>query len=410
VIQAIKTLCYDRRPRMPAKQVTDQHRKDTWIAFWLVILGAVLFGVTVFQYDFFRTLKRGENGQAAIQMLDEMRRPFLALKQAELRLLQSAGEASAISGIETAIRDGRQTLLKYLKFASYNEEVRKEVVHLEASYEAWVSLELELVRRKTYLVAGPGTWAEHADLDALVYRNSSAFLTVMDVLGDGEKPIHHDIEAGAAAVRGLLASSLTFIAYLLAVGFWREWMKRRQERLHYESELQLHRLAHMDSLTGLANRVLLNDRFSVAIAAARRYGHRVGILYLDLDGFKEVNDKMGHEAGDSVLKEVALRLQKHTRDMDTAARIGGDEFVVLATNVRDMADVRIVSDKLQAALSQPFELHGKPYPLRASMGIAIFPDDGEQPVQLLEHADAAMYKAKRMNKLNDVGSRTERES
>jgi diguanylate cyclase (GGDEF)-like protein len=158
----------------------------------------------------------------------------------------------------------------------------------------------------------------------------------------------------------------------------------------------------MDSLTGLANRVLLDDRFSIAIAAARRYGHRIGILYLDLDGFKEVNDGMGHEAGDSVLKEVALRLKQHTREMDTVARVGGDEFVVLITNLRDTADARVTADKLQAALNQPFELRGKPYPLRASMGIAIFPDDGEQPVQLLKHADAAMYDTKRMTKLNDA--------
>ena len=392
---------------MLAKQVTGRHRRDTWIALWLVILGALLYGFTVFQYDYFRVLKRGENGQAAIQMLDQMRRPFLALKQAELRLLQSAGESSAISGIESAIHDGRQKLSEYLEFASYNEEVRKKVVQLEASYEAWVSLELELVRRRAFLAAGLGMWTGHGELDALVHRNSSAFLTVMEVLGDGEKPIHHDIDAGAAAVRGLLASSLTFIAYLIAVVFWREWVKRRQERLRYESDLRLHRLAHMDSLTGLANRVLLEDRFSVAIAAARRYGHRVGILYLDLDGFKEVNDDMGHEAGDSVLKEVALRLQKHTREMDTVARVGGDEFVVLTTNLWDTADARVMADTLQVALNQPFELRGKPYPLRASIGIAIFPDDGEQPAQLLKHADDAMYETKRMTKLNAVSLKTE---
>ncbi|MBI2748055.1 MAG: GGDEF domain-containing protein [Burkholderiales bacterium] len=385
---------------MLAKQMTDDHGRETSIALWLVILGALIYGFTVFQYDYFRVLKRGENGQAAIQMLDRMRRPFLALKQAELRLLQSAGEAAAVSGIESAIQDGRQKLSEYLELASYNEEVRKQVVSLEASYEAWRSLELELVRRGASLAADPGNGTEHRELDLLVHRNSAAFLAVMDVLGDGEKPIHHDIDAGAAAVRGLLASSLTFIAYLIAVAFWREWAKRKQERLRYESDLRLHRLAHRDNLTDLANRVLLEDRFSVAIAAARRYGHRVGILYLDLDGFKEVNDEMGHEAGDSVLKEVALRLQKGVRELDTVARVGGDEFVVLTPNLRDTADARVVADKLQAALNQPFELRGKPYSLRASMGIAIFPDNGEQPAQLLQHADAAMYETKRMAKLN----------
>ena len=104
---------------------------------------------------------------------------------------------------------------------------------------------------------------------------------------------------------------------------------------------------------------------------------------------------------------MALRLQKHTRDMDTVARVGGDEFVVLMTNLRGTADARVGADKLQAALNQPFELRGKPYPLRASIGIAIFPDDGEQPLQLLKHADAAMYETKRMTKLNNASLRTE---
>ena len=391
---------------MIAKQVTGQSATDIWIAFWLVIPGALLYGFTVFQYDYFRMLKRGENGQAAIQMLDRMRRPFLELKQAELRLLQSAGESSAVSGIETAIHDGRRKLSEYRDFASYNEEVRKEVVQLAASYEAWVALELELARRSAFLAAGSSTRTEHGELDALVHRSASAFLTVMEVLGDGEKPIHHDIDAGAAAVRGLLVSSLTFIAYLIAVGFWREWAKRRRERLRYEVDLRLHRLAHIDSLTGLANRVLLDDRISVAIAAAHRYSHRLGILYLDLDGFKQVNDELGHDAGDSVLKEVALRLQKHVREMDTVARVGGDEFVVLLTNLRDGADARVAADKLQAALIQPFALRGRSCPLRASVGVAIFPDDGEQPLQLLKHADAAMYETKRMTKPNHGGLRT----
>ena len=111
-----------------------------------------------------------------------------------------------------------------------------------------------------------------------------------------------------------------------------------------------------------------------------------------------MNDELGHEAGDSVLKEVASRLQTHTRDMDTVARVGGDEFVVLATDLPDTAGARVLGEKLRSALNQPFELRGKSYRLRASMGIAIFPDDGGRPAQLLEHADAAMYETKRMNK------------
>lgn len=392
---------------MLGKQVTGHHRRDTWIAIWLGIVGALLYGLTVFQSDYIQLIERGEAAQAAIEALDQMRRPFLELKQAEVRLMESAGESSTISGVEKAIDDGRHELSQYVDLASYNKELQKAVARLEASYKVWVSLELELVRKRAFLVAGSDTLTEHRELDALALRNSSAFLAVMDVLGEGEKPIHRDIAAGTAALYGLLASSLTLIAYLVLVVFWREVAFRKRERLCYESDLQLHRLAHRDSLTGLANRVLFDDRISVAIATAHRYGHRLAILYLDLDGFKNVNDELGHDAGDSVLKEVALRLQKHTRKSDTVARLGGDEFAVLITNMQDAAGARVRADKFHAALDQPFELRGKPYLLRASIGIAIFPDDGEQAQLLLKHADAAMYEAKRMTKLNDARLRTE---
>ncbi len=382
------------------KQGYDWLRNDTLIAFLLAILGALVYGVTIFQSDYFENMQRGENGRVADQMLDHMRRPFLTLMEAEVNMLQSTEEASAISDINEAIYDGRQMLSTYLKFASYNEELQEKVMQLKASYEAWASLELELANKKAAHLVDPGNRTEHGELDVLVDRSLSAFLNVMDALGDGEKPIHDDIEAGAAAVRGLLVSTVVFIAYLIALAFWREWSNARRQRRHYETVRQLFRLSHTDSLTGLANRVIFEDRFSAAIAAARRYGRCVGVLYLDIDKLKEVNDKMGHQAGDSVLREVAMRLQKYTREMDTAARVGGDEFVVLVTHLKHKADARAVADKLSTALSQPFELSGKQYSPRVSIGIAVFPDDGEQPGQLIYHADSAMYEAKRMNKLS----------
>ena len=124
---------------MLENRVTGHHRRDTWIALSLGIIGALLYGLTVFQADYFGLMKRGEKGQAAIEMLDQMRRPFLELKQAEIRLMESAWEKSAISGVESAIRDGHQMFLQYLELASYNEELRKAVLRLEAGYEAWVS-------------------------------------------------------------------------------------------------------------------------------------------------------------------------------------------------------------------------------------------------------------------------------
>ncbi|TAJ91504.1 MAG: GGDEF domain-containing protein [Gammaproteobacteria bacterium] len=372
---------------MITKQAPRQHRRDTWITLGLGVLGVLVYGGTVFHYDYFAALQRGEDGQAAMRMLDQMRRPFLALKQAEFRQSQSAGDASAIADIDRAISDGRRKLTGYLALASYNEQARQLVLLLQARYEEWATLELELLRIRAALAAGPGLGAEHNEMDELVYKNSSAFLTVMAVLGDGEEPINQDIDAGLAAARGLLVSSLAFIAYLIVLAFWRE-------RRSHASELRLHVLAHSDSLTGLANRLLLDDRISVAISVARRYGHRLGIIYFDLDGFKAVNDELGHDAGDAVLKEVAVRLLKQTREMDTVARVGGDEFIVLMTNLRNKEDVHGAAGKLQAALELPFELRDRSFPLRASIGIAVFPDDGELPLQLLKHADAAMYEHK----------------
>lgn len=248
-------------------------RNDTVIAFFLALLGALIYGVTVLHHDYFRNMQRGDNGQVAIQMLDEMRRPFLTLRKAEVRLLQPNDEASAISDIESAVYDGRRLLSKYLEFATYNAELEQKVMQLKVSYESWVSLELELVKKKAVLAEEPGNRMVHAELNLLVPRIISAFLTVMDVLGDGEKPIHEDIKIGADAVRGLLVSTLVFIAYLICLAFWREWMFVRRLRKNYDTMLQLYHLSRTDSLTGLANRVMLEDRLSVAIAEARRYGH-----------------------------------------------------------------------------------------------------------------------------------------
>jgi diguanylate cyclase (GGDEF)-like protein len=388
-------------------QEPNPRRKYRLITLSLVIFGTLFYGFAVFQFDYFEKLKRGDSGKVAIQALDEMRRPFLTLKKAELRLLQATDTTVAISAFESAMHEGRLTLSEYDKVASYNEELRTEVAELKSSYEAWLLLELELLSKKTALTADPDNSAVHHELDILAQKNVEGFLAVMEVLGHGEKPIHDDIDTGAEAGRGLLASSLAFIAYLTGVAFRHEWARHRSETLRYESELELHRLAYKDSLTGLPNRLLLEDRFSVAIADARRYGHHVGVLYLDLDGFKRINDEMGHDQGDTVLKEMALRLQQNTRAVDTVARVGGDEFVILLTKLQDPAGVQLTADKLQTALSKPLELKGKTYLAGASIGVAIFPDDGEQPDQLLKKADAAMYKAKATVKTTDATLRIE---
>ncbi|MFZ5556595.1 MAG: diguanylate cyclase domain-containing protein [Pseudomonadota bacterium] len=160
------------------------------------------------------------------------------------------------------------------------------------------------------------------------------------------------------------------------------------------AEERVYRLAHFDALTGLPNRVLLHDRLQQALHQAQRHRRRAAVLFLDLDGFKEVNDRHGHEAGDALLKEVASRLNASVRREDTVARLGGDEFVVLLPVVNGAEGAARAAEKVLAALQLPFRIRGAPADVGASIGIALYPDHAEDGSTLLKHADAAMYRAK----------------
>jgi len=153
-------------------------------------------------------------------------------------------------------------------------------------------------------------------------------------------------------------------------------------------------LATHDALTELPNRVLLEDRLVQAIAHARRQGLHLGVLFLDLDNFKKINDGLGHAAGDVLLKAVAERLSACVRLGDTAARWGGDEFVVLLESLPRPESVAEVADKIRTAFSQPFWVAGQALYVTFSMGISLYPRDGASGDSLLQHADAAMYRVK----------------
>ncbi len=160
------------------------------------------------------------------------------------------------------------------------------------------------------------------------------------------------------------------------------------------SQEQIVHLAHHDPLTGLPNRLLLQDRLKVAVRHARRDGHSVAIMFLDLDRFKDINDSMGHLVGDQLLLEIAERIRTHVRAEDTVARIGGDEFVVLITSVKNQQQVELIAQKILARLEEPIELGDRRLTLSASMGISLFPQDSENEEELIRHADSAMYHAK----------------
>ncbi len=161
-----------------------------------------------------------------------------------------------------------------------------------------------------------------------------------------------------------------------------------------ESQEELRYLANHDSLTGLPNRRLFLDRLNQAIRRARRSDRRLAIYFMDLDRFKEVNDSFGHQTGDLLLREVAERLRDIVRESDTVARFAGDEFTIIAEDVGDDERVARVADKILECFHTPFRLDGHEVQSATSIGIAVFPDDGASPLELLKSADMAMYRAK----------------
>ncbi|MFZ3213533.1 MAG: EAL domain-containing protein [Terriglobales bacterium] len=163
---------------------------------------------------------------------------------------------------------------------------------------------------------------------------------------------------------------------------------------HKLLEKQVRYLAYYDALTGLANRSLFQDRLANAMAVARRSKQKVALLFLDLDRFKTINDSLGHSVGDLLLKEVAERLKKWSREQDTVARLGGDEFVVVLSAVKETADAAVAADRLMKAMSAEFTVQGHLLSPSCSLGISVFPDHGTDGEALLKNADAAMYCAK----------------
>jgi diguanylate cyclase (GGDEF)-like protein/PAS domain S-box-containing protein len=160
------------------------------------------------------------------------------------------------------------------------------------------------------------------------------------------------------------------------------------------AEEQVQFLAYYDALTGLPNRTLLQDRVTKALAAARRQGHQVALLFLDLDGFKIINDSLGHPVGDLFLQEFAERLKTWAREQDTVARVGGDEFLILLTGMRDGADAAVTAERLISAMAAEFLVQGHSLHVSCSIGVSIFPNHGTDCETLIKNADTAMYGAK----------------
>jgi diguanylate cyclase (GGDEF)-like protein len=187
----------------------------------------------------------------------------------------------------------------------------------------------------------------------------------------------------------LLKQTLARRPLLRAVTYARE-RKRAEQRLI--------QLAHYDQLTGLVNRTSFYESTSRFATRARRMQQRMGVILLDLDGFKAVNDSLGHDAGDVLLQEVAHRMRQVFREYDVVARLGGDEFAVLVSEVEAVDQLAVISQRLLDTLALPTWVSGVEVRITASIGIALFPDSAESITELLKCADAAMYQAKKLGK------------
>lgn len=228
---------------------------------------------------------------------------------------------------------------------------------------------------------------------AEIQKSTDTARTVHELSIAMEDVLCKETSGSGASVRG--SSDIA----QLVIGFNRMQAELEQrDRTRREVEDQLARMALVDELTGLPNRRLLSDRLQHSIAHGHRENHRLAVVYIDLDGFKLVNDSLGHIIGDTLLRQVVERLQLHTRQSDTLARLGGDEFTLILETIHEPADAEKAARHLLDALSSPFDVGGHTIHIGASIGISIFPDHAQEGEQLLQQADVAMYTAKRRGK------------
>jgi diguanylate cyclase (GGDEF)-like protein len=257
----------------------------------------------------------------------------------------------------------------------------------------------EGIVEKVFRTGKPATDVTHLNDEGGSGPNTKALETYAPVVLKGKRVGVIEIYQDYGPVAGAAASSFWPVAAVLGVVLFVLYLslfpllRRVTKRLRKQVEEIEHQAMH-DSLTGLPNRVLFRDRLEQALHGARRKPGGVAVMFLDLDRFKEVNDTLGHESGDILLREVGQRLAHSLRAGDSVARLGGDEFAVLASGLEDADDALVVARKLRQAVEWPLTLHGLTLEVEASIGIALFPEHGTDADTLLRHADVAMYQSK----------------
>ncbi len=229
-------------------------------------------------------------------------------------------------------------------------------------------------------------------MEALKTIDPDSYLPVLAVTGQAS----HKVRALKAGAKDFVSKPFDWDEVLMRVHNMLEVRLLHEDvRKHAKT---LESMALQDPLTGLANRRLLPERVWMAMAHARRNRSAMAVLYLDLDGFKEINDTRGHAAGDQLLKLVATRLVATVREEDTVARLGGDEFMIALWHVIGLDDTAMVASKLIQAVSQPYDIEGHSVIITISLGASIYPMHGMDADALMKSADTALYEAKRSGK------------